>query len=88
MIASSRKNGTFLMEALWTNFLPSIQKVKELIKDKVVGDPVSIGADFGFFKEFDNNHRFFIPSLAAVRFWKSASIPFFYPSCFSGFPTK
>lgn len=88
MIASSRKNGTFLMEALWTNFLPSIQKVKELIKDKVVGDPVSIGADFGFFKEFDNNHRFFIPELGGGSLLEIGIYPVFLSLLLFGFPDE
>jgi predicted dehydrogenase len=86
MIASAQKNNTFLMEALWTNFLPSILKVKELLADKVVGDPVSIKADFGFYREFDTNHRFFIPELGGGSLLEIGIYPVYLALLLFGFP--
>jgi predicted dehydrogenase len=86
MIASSRKNGAFLMEALWTNFLPSIAKVKQLLEEKVVGEPVSIKADFGFFREFDPSHRFFIPELGGGSLLEIGIYPVFLSLLLFGFP--
>jgi predicted dehydrogenase len=86
MIDSSKKNKTFLMEALWTNFLPSILKVKELIRSKVVGDPVSIKADFGFIKPFDPNHRFFKPELGGGSLLEIGIYPVFLSVLLFGFP--
>jgi predicted dehydrogenase len=48
MVALARKEKVFLMEALWTKFLPSFQKVKELIAQGEIGEIKSIQADFGF----------------------------------------
>jgi predicted dehydrogenase len=88
MIASSQKNGAFLMEALWTNFLPSIAKVKQLLSEKAVGEPVSIKADFGIHKEFDPNHRFFIPELGGGSLLEIGIYPVFISLLLFGIPDK
>jgi predicted dehydrogenase len=48
IIAASREHKIYLMEALWTRFLPSTLKLKELIDDGVIGEVQSIRSDFGF----------------------------------------
>lgn len=48
MIACSKKNDVFFMEAMWTRFLPSIVKVRELINNDVIGEIKRVTADFGF----------------------------------------
>jgi predicted dehydrogenase len=47
MVKMSREKKLFLMEAMWTRFLPSILKVKELLNNKVIGNVKKIVADFG-----------------------------------------
>src|SRR5680860_376801 len=49
MIVAAKKNGVFLMEALWSRFNPSIVKVKELIEDGKIGDVAYLNANFGFY---------------------------------------
>lgn len=48
LVATSREHKVYLMEALWTRFLPSTLKLKELIDDGVIGEVQSIRSDFGF----------------------------------------
>jgi predicted dehydrogenase len=48
VVAASRKHEVYLMEALWTRFLPSTLKLKELIDDGAIGEIQSIRSDFGF----------------------------------------
>ncbi len=86
MIASAKKNDTFLMEALWTNFLPSILKVKELLKEKVLGEPVSIKADFGFLRPFDGDHRFFRPELGGGSLLEIGIYPVYLALLLFGYP--
>ena len=86
MIASAQKNNTFLMEALWTKFLPSIHKVKELIETKAVGEPIAIKADFGFNRPFDSNHRFFIPELGGSSLLEIGIYPVFLSLLLFGVP--
>lgn len=48
MISVARARKVYLMEALWTRFLPSTLKLKEMIDAGVIGDIESIRSDFGF----------------------------------------
>lgn len=63
MIACAKANNTLLMEALWTCFLPHYQYVLQLLKNKTYGDILKLEADFGFFREFNNDARLFRKSL-------------------------
>ena len=49
MITAARENKVFLMEAFWSRFNPSIEKVLELINDKEVGKINYVNADFCFY---------------------------------------
>jgi predicted dehydrogenase len=55
---------TFLMEALWTAFLPSIQKAREWLDDGRIGELVQLRADFGFSAAFNPRDRLWNPALA------------------------
>jgi predicted dehydrogenase len=48
MIEVANRNNTFLMEAMWTRFLPAIKKTLELIEEGKIGKIKTIHADFGF----------------------------------------
>lgn len=57
MVAAQQK--LFLMEAFWTNFIPSFIKCRDLVKQGVIGDIKVIQADFGFKAQYDVNARTF-----------------------------
>ena len=42
----ARKNGVFLMEAMWSRFLPAVKKAVSLAKSGEIGEIRSISADF------------------------------------------
>ena len=46
--AHARAKGVYLMEALWTRFLPSTLKLLELIEAGEIGEILSVRSDFGF----------------------------------------
>jgi predicted dehydrogenase len=48
MIDVAREKNLFFMEALWTRFIPSYKKFRELVLGGVVGDIRLIQSDFGF----------------------------------------
>ena len=48
MIESSKKNQVFLMEAMWTRFIPSILEIKKRIDEGEIGELKYINADFSF----------------------------------------
>lgn len=59
MIKAARAKGVFLMEAMWTRFIPAIVKLRQLVSDGVIGDVRVVQADFGYRFDFDPNHRVF-----------------------------
>lgn len=48
LVLLAREQKTYLLEALWTRFLPSTLKLKELIDAGTIGEIQSIRSDFGF----------------------------------------
>jgi predicted dehydrogenase len=59
MIAAAKENKTFLMEAMWTRFLPVMEKTLELIRDGQIGTVRQVRADFGFNAPFDPDGRLY-----------------------------
>lgn len=48
MISAAQENKVFLMEAMWTYFLPHYQYILDLVKTKKFGTIKGLEADFGF----------------------------------------
>lgn len=59
MIKTSKDNSLFLMEGLWTNFMPHLKKVHQLALHETHGKCLKIEADFSFKAEFDTEKRLF-----------------------------
>lgn len=64
MIALAKEKKVFLMEALWTKFLPHFIKVKELVASGQVGTIKSVLVKFGFRPTEPIAPRIFDPALA------------------------
>ncbi|MBI1224640.1 MAG: gfo/Idh/MocA family oxidoreductase [Bacteroidetes bacterium] len=63
MVECARKNNVFLMEAIWTRFIPCFEEMLRLLKDGYIGELKTIRADFGFKADFPLTHRVFNPAL-------------------------
>ena len=63
MIAESKKQGVFLMEALWPPFQPIYRKTREILKSGNAGSLVHLDARFGFQPPYDPADRKFNLSL-------------------------
>lgn len=59
IVQVARENNVFLMEAMWTRFLPSTLKVLELIDNGSIGDVKYVRADFGVNFPFDATSRIY-----------------------------
>jgi len=59
MVAASREHSAFLMEAMWTRFLPWMINVKRLIAAGSIGTVKYIRADFGFLAPFTPSGRLY-----------------------------
>ncbi|HKK61466.1 MAG TPA: Gfo/Idh/MocA family oxidoreductase [Bacteroidales bacterium] len=63
LIAIAKQNNRFLMEALWSKFLPGIIKVKQIVEEGLIGDPKMMYVDFGLNFPSDPKHRLNNPHL-------------------------
>lgn len=63
MIAKAKEKNVFLMEALWTKFLPSYNKLQQLLKEQLIGDVKSVVANFGFRPKEPLAPRIYDPAL-------------------------
>lgn len=63
MVKAARTNGCFLMEAMWSRFLPSVIHARNLVADGTLGTLRMLQADFGFRAEVDPKSRLFDPNL-------------------------
>jgi predicted dehydrogenase len=64
MIDTARAEKLFLMEAMWTRFLPLIVKVRQWLEQGLLGPVRLLQADFGFKGNWDPKSRLFNPQLA------------------------
>lgn len=64
VFAAARAAGVFVMEAMWTRFLPHVAALHQVIDYGEIGDIVSVQADHGQYFPFDPTSRLFAPELA------------------------
>jgi predicted dehydrogenase len=64
MVHAARQNKTFLMEALWTRFLPVWKRVKKLVEQGAIGTPQLVHGNFCISSTFDPKGRMLNKELA------------------------
>ncbi len=88
MIEAARKNSTFLMEAIWSRFLPSLRKVKEVIDAGEIGEVLSLRADFGFNSPFNPESRLYNRALGGGALLDIGIYPLFLAQLILGSPAE
>ena len=63
MAALARQKNLFLMEAMWSRFLPTMVRLRELVAEGAIGEVRMIQGDFGFRTNFNPEGRLFDPAL-------------------------
>jgi predicted dehydrogenase len=63
VISLARRSGVFLMEAMWTRFLPVMTRLRELLARNVIGDIRHVMAEVASDVPFDPASRVFNPKL-------------------------
>ena len=58
----ARARGLFLMEAVWTRFLPSFCRAVEILRSGEIGEPRWLQADLGFVPAYDPTSRIWDPA--------------------------
>lgn len=84
----AKKQGVFLMEGLWTRFIPATKKLLSLINAGEIGDPILITADFGFRLGFDPSHRLFNKLLGGGSLLDIGIYPIYLCLLCLGVPTE
>ncbi len=64
MAAFAREKKLFLMEAMWTRFLPAMEKLRAMVAAGELGQVRHITADFAYASRFDPESRLYAPQLA------------------------
>ncbi len=89
MVAASKKNNVFLMEAMWSRFNPTIQKVKQMIDDEELGKLCYLHADFAFYAlDRDESSRIWNLDLASSSLLDIGIYPVFLAYLLLGMPDK
>lgn len=88
MINLARQKGLFLMEAMWTRYLPAVIKTRQIVADGILGEIRMIMADFGFQIEFDPKHRLFAPELGGGALLDAGVYPISFTSMIFGSPIR
>ena len=57
VFSKAKEKKLFVMEALWTRFLPTIKDLKEHINNGIIGEIKKVEANFCFKTNLDKNHR-------------------------------
>jgi len=88
MITKSQEKRVFLTEAMWTAFLPSIKKIKEVINEGLIGKVELIRADFGTRADNDPKKRWFNPDLGGGSLLDVGIYPAYLATEILGRPDK
>ena len=86
MVDLARTKKVFLMEALWSRFLPHYQKVKEMLEEEKLGEIKGIMANFGFKPMPPVSPRLFDPSLGGGSLLDIGIYPVFFAQSLLGKP--
>jgi predicted dehydrogenase len=63
VVALARAKKLFVMEAMWSRFMPAIVEAKRIVDSGEIGTPSHVSADFGFAADVGPEHRAFNPEL-------------------------
>ncbi|HEY4334385.1 MAG TPA: Gfo/Idh/MocA family oxidoreductase [Puia sp.] len=88
MIEASRESGTFLMEAMWTRFIPLMGSIQELIDSGAIGAVKYIRADFGFFAPLNPDGRLYNMRLGGGSLLDIGIYPLFLCTQLLGRPVR
>lgn len=88
MIAVAREMGLFLMEAMWTRFIPLMDVVRRLLAEGAIGDVRMFSADFGFRVDVDPGHRLVNPALGGGALLDIGVYPVSFASMLWGEPQR
>jgi len=88
LVALARSQGLFLMEAMWTRFLPHIGELRALLASGALGEIVTVTADHGQWFAEDRDFRLFAPELGGGALLDLGIYPVAFASMVLGPPRQ
>src|SRR6185312_6445494 len=86
LVDLARGNGVFLMEAVWTRFLPAVHRALEVVDSGELGEVAWIRADLGFPAPYDPAWRLWDPAAGGGALLDLAVYPLTWVLGVLGFP--
>jgi predicted dehydrogenase len=88
LVETARARGLFLMEAMWTRFLPSMAELRGLVAGGALGEVLTVIADHGQWFPQDPAFRLFAPELGGGALLDLGVYPVSYASMLLGKPDR
>ena len=88
LVEAARNRGLFLMEAMWTRFLPHMVEIRRLLDAGALGEIVTVVADFGRWFPPDPTSRLFAPELGGSALLDLGVYPVSLASMVLGTPAR
>jgi Predicted dehydrogenases and related proteins len=87
MVAKAKEKRIFLIEALWSRFVPSMIEFKNQVEAGNIGKPLLLQCNFGFISPFDPYKRIYDPELGGGSIPDIGIYPIFVSLFLFGKPT-
>src|SRR5476649_2687625 len=84
IINLARQKKLFVMEAMWTRFMPAVVEAKRIVDSGEIGVPANVSADFGFTADVGPEHRLFALELGGGALLDLGIYPLSMASFFLG----
>jgi predicted dehydrogenase len=88
LAAAAHERGTFLLEAMWTRFLPHVVAIRELLAAGAIGEVVLVTAEHGQWFADDPGFRLFAPELGGGALLDLGVYPVSFAHMVLGVPTR
>lgn len=88
VIGFARGRGVFLMEAMWTRYLPLVVELRRMLAEGIIGEVRMITGDFGYRAGFNAESRTFNPALGGGALLDVGIYPLSFASMILGTPTR
>ncbi|MFF2243334.1 Gfo/Idh/MocA family protein [Arthrobacter sp. NPDC058130] len=88
IVDAARAAGVFVMEAMWTRYLPQMDILRQLIEGDELGKIHHVSADFGVLSPYDAEGRMWNPALAGGALLDLGVYPISFVSAILGKPHR
>ncbi len=87
LVTAAREESVFLMEAMWTRFLPHVVDIRNILNSGLLGDVRTVTADHGQWFARDPEFRLFSPTLGGGALLDLGIYPISFSSMVLGKPS-